>query len=96
MPEMRLAGAFFTGRRFSRISGRRGRTVGGSAYAAAVITGAQELWLTGVDIKSGSITGSDVKALSGKDVPDGSLLAQDFGARQLPPGEQSPHGNPGP
>src|SRR3954470_18676070 len=63
--------------------------LGGSAYAAAKITGR--------DVKNSSLTGKDVKnsSLTGGDVKDGSLLAGDFGAGQLPAGPRGEKGDTG-
>ena len=44
--------------------------LGGSAYAAATITGR--------DVRNNSLTGRDVRSLTSKDVKDGSLRAVDF------------------
>jgi len=63
--------------------------LGGSAYAAAKITGK--------DVKNSSLTGKDVKnaSLTGVDVKDGSLLAGDFRAGQLPSGPRGEKGDTG-
>jgi type VI protein secretion system component Hcp len=54
--------------------------LGGSAYAAASITGR--------DVKNGSLTGTDIK--------DHSLHARDFAPGELPRGPIGPKGDPGP
>ena len=68
--------------------------LGGSAYAALRITGANVVngSLTGLDIKDNSMSGKDVKGIQSADIVDGSLLAQDFKAGQLPEGPQGPQG----
>ena len=56
--------------------------LGGSAYAAVRITGANVVngSLTGLDIKNGSITGGDIResAINSDDVEDGSITAADL------------------
>jgi hypothetical protein len=83
--------------------------LGGSAYAAIRITGANvtDGTLTGADIKTGSVAGIDIRnssvtgpdirrgAVDSEDVEDRSLLAEDFRAGQLPAGLQGPKGDTG-
>ena len=63
--------------------------LGGSSYAAVVITGAS--------VKDGSLTGKDLKDNSVKsvDIRDNSLLKKDFKAGQLPAGARGPVGSKG-
>jgi hypothetical protein len=64
--------------------------LGGSAAAAALITGKQ--------VKDGSLTGTDVQnnSIAGADVKDGSLRSKDFEPGQLPAGARGPQGERGP
>lgn len=64
--------------------------LGGSAYAAATITGAS--------VKDGSLTGRDVKqqSLTGGDVEDRSLTTRDFRVGELPAGSPGAAGPAGP
>jgi hypothetical protein len=64
-------------------------SLGGSAYAAVTITGA--------NVRDASLTGRDIKdgSLSTNDIHDLSLLAKDFKAGQIPAGPQGPPGKAG-
>ena len=74
--------------------------MGGSAYAAATITGkdVRNGSLTGADLKNGSVTGRDLKnrSVSSADVKNGTLRASDFRAGALPQGPQGERGPAGP
>lgn len=63
--------------------------LGGSAYAATVITGehVQDASLSGRDLAADSLNGREVTNLDTRDVADGGLLAQDFRRGELPSGE---------
>ena len=77
--------------------------LGGSAYAAATITGADvvDKSLTGADIKNNSLRGIDIDGVRGQDVKNGSLnggdiLDQSIRSNDLHPSALPPAGPPGP
>ncbi|MFL5845986.1 MAG: hypothetical protein ACJ762_14960 [Solirubrobacteraceae bacterium] len=71
--------------------------LGGSAYAAVTVTGAnvKNGSLTGRDVRNNSLTGADVKRLGGGDVRDGTLRAKDFKPGELPAGAKGDTGEKG-
>ena len=60
--------------------------LGGTAYAAVVVTGqnVRNGSLTGADVRSNSLSGSDVRDVRGGDIRDGSLTSREFRAGELP------------